>query len=655
MKIKIKFLTIIIGFLLGCSTILSSVNPVFFSSIIKGEFELQPNSAAPVWDEIGIVINSNLDFVSEATTGDGSVGNPWRIHGKYINASNGVGINITHTTDYFVVEDSVIKNASHGIYINNVSNGILKNITIYNCSETGIFLDGQSNTFFNGVHEIEIRENVIHGISGASENSGNGIRLDWECKNNYIYNNTIYDNFGTQNGTGNGIYIVGDALDGGGCNNNIIENNLIYDNTATVARKAGNGVFFDGDCINNEIKGNTIFGSSSVSGFWSGNGICFLQHCSANTISNNTIYDNEGGVEGIPLQDGYSGNGISIFSDNDYTDIINNTIHSSHGGTSSYQGNGIYITDSTNCNIKDNIIYGNMAGDGTDSGNGIMTQFATNLNISNNYIYENYGNDKYYTGNGILLSSYSDNSYIAENIIRDSIGGTNQSGGNGIILTNSNDSIITQNNISYCTGDFYIESGSGILIRVGDNINISYNKIDFCSGYAVELGFSENCNVSYNSFYGNGEYPCILSYVDNIITPNYCLFLGTILNYVDTGNWDGIATLNWTGPSWAEFYYVFRSTSEITTENYMNLTPIATVTTTTFTDNLTEEGTYYYAILAANATLNGTISNCIAGEILIATSGNEIPFSILPGLLMAVVFVVFKTYWLKKVKKVNCS
>jgi len=650
MKKKVLYSTIMISYLIAWSSIISSFNPDFLSSVNQGEIESIPESAV-TWDEVGIVINSDSDF--SIYPGSGTIGDPWRIQSKYINATTGVGISIMHTTDYFVVEDCVIKNASHGIYINNASNGILENNTIYNCSQTGIFLDGQANTFFYGVHNTEIRENIIHDISGTQEKTGNGIRLDWYCTDNIIYNNTIYNNFGSNNLTGNGIYMEG-VFSHQGCDDNIIENNIIYDNTASIGRSAGNGIFFDWYCRNNEIKGNTIFGSSSVSGILSGNGIAFLQHCSSNTISNNTIYDNEGGIEGIPLQDGYSGNGISISSDNDNTDIINNTIYNNQGGTSDYQGNGIYIIDSTDCNIKNNTIYGNIAGEGKASGNGIYAHFATNLNISNNYIYENHGNDNYYTGNGIILATNSHNSYIAENIIRDSIGGETSQCGNGIILTNSNNSIITQNDISYCTGDYYSESGIGILIRVGGNINITYNNVDFCSGYAVELGFSENCIVSYNSFYGNGQYPCVLSYVDNVITPNYCLFLGTRLNYVDTGNWDGIATLNWTESSWAEFYYIFRSTAEITPENYMNLTPIATVTTITFTENFTEDGLYYYAIMAANATLNGTISNCIAGQVYYTPpSDNGIPFFFLPGLLMSVVFIVLKIRRLKSVKKLN--
>jgi nitrous oxidase accessory protein NosD len=78
-----------------------------------------------------------------------------------------------------------------------------------------------------------------------------------------------------------------------------------------------------------------------------------------------------------------------------------------------------------------------------------------------------------------------------------------------------------------------------------------------------------------------------------IITPNTSL----------TGN----ITLEWNDVVGATNYYVYRETSTIT--NITGLIPIATPTTSTYQDLGILNGTYYYAIIASNASGNSSLSN----------------------------------------------
>ena len=56
------------------------------------------------------------------------------------------------------------------------------------------------------------------------------------------------------------------------------------------------------------------------------------------------------------------------------------------------------------------------------------------------------------------------------------------------------------------------------------------------------------------------------------------------------------------------FVWVFRSTSNITTTT--GLIPVANVTVAEYQDTLTQFGTYYYAIEAANVNGTSVVSNC---------------------------------------------
>ena len=81
---------------------------------------------------------------------------------------------------------------------------------------------------------------------------------------------------------------------------------------------------------------------------------------------------------------------------------------------------------------------------------------------------------------------------------------------------------------------------------------------------------------------------------------------------------DGIIILNWNVIPTATFYYIYRSKEFITSVG--NMTPIAQITTNFYQDNITENGGYYYAVVAGNATGTSNISNCVYVNVEIPSS-----------------------------------
>lgn len=122
-----------------------------------------------------ILINSSSDFTpaNGVSGGNGSEENPWIIENlsitrsMYVNTDGGVGrfcIFIQYTSDYFIIRNSRISNNSAicGIYLFNVSNGIIESNVIENNVNSGIIFQHSNN--------IKIINNTIqnHRESGIS-------------------------------------------------------------------------------------------------------------------------------------------------------------------------------------------------------------------------------------------------------------------------------------------------------------------------------------------------------------------------------------------------------------------------------------------------------------------------------------------------------
>ena len=82
---------------------------------------------------------------------------------------------------------------------------------------------------------------------------------------------------------------------------------------------------------------------------------------------------------------------------------------------------------------------------------------------------------------------------------------------------------------------------------------------------------------------------------------------------------NGNVTLQWTASSGASSYKIYRGAVNIT--NVTGMTPIATgITTTTYIDHGLTNGTYYYVVVATDASVDSAISNC-ASVIIAISSG----------------------------------
>ncbi len=198
-----------------------------------------------------IHIDGNADFASQAAAngwpGDGSQKNPYIIQNYEINALSDDGIRIENTSVYFIIRNCSIYNGDIGIYLKNVTNGIVENVNCYE-NLAGI---GFNNSIGDQIRNSNFYENHYYGINlySSIENS--------------IYNCNVF---------GNDDY--GIALDNS--SENIIRNCKIYEN--------GDGIIL---WFSNN---NMIENCSSFSHYYSRGFYAF--HSSENIIKSSSFYDN---------------------------------------------------------------------------------------------------------------------------------------------------------------------------------------------------------------------------------------------------------------------------------------------------------------------------------------------------------------------------
>lgn len=127
-------------------------------------------------------------------------------------------------------------------------------------------------------------------------------------------------------------------------------------------------------------------------------------------------------------------------------------------------------------------------------------------------------------------------------------------------------------------------------------------------------------DIFYTKYGGVPETPVL-----NVISPN-------------TSD-DGVITLDWDDTFGALQYYVYRDTSTISSVS--GLTPISQITSSAYTETLSLDGTYYYAIVAENYLGNSSVSNSESIEVSLLTttttttteSKSSPSFSLITGLL----------------------
>jgi len=275
----------------------------------------------------------------------------------------------------YVIEDLTI-NAStsptgSGIYIVDSDNEyfIIRNCTVF---------DAGSGINDGGIR-LEETNNGTLANNNCSNNVGNGIYLDTNCKNNTISGNTANNNDA-------GIYLFlgsdNNTISGNTANNNADYGIYLYEfcNYNTISNNEANendysGISLEYQCYYNTISGNIANNSGDY-------GIYLYDSCGYNTISNNFVNGTQG--TGISLH-WYSSNntildnianyneeiGIELYDYCENNTVLNNIV--------SFNGlNGIGIYDVSNYNIlTENLLFNNTFGVYIDNGD-------------NNSIYENF-------------------------------------------------------------------------------------------------------------------------------------------------------------------------------------------------------------------------------------------------------------------------
>lgn len=136
--------------------------------------------------------------------------------------------------------------------------------------------------------------------------------------------------------------------------------------------------------------------------------------------------------------------------------------------------------------------------------------------------------------------------------------------------------------------------------------------VDTLTPIAAVSESNYNDTIAFNGVYyyvivaGNAKENSSISNCENVIVaiPVSSPTLNIITPHIDE---DGVIFLNWTDVLAATTYYVYRDSQKI--ESLDDLTPIAIVTHSNFTDTITTNGYYFYAIVAGNNLGNSSVSN----------------------------------------------
>jgi basic membrane protein A len=413
-----------------------------------------------------ITITSNAQLNS-TFPGRGTITDPCRIEGFYINDSSGSLIEIYDTTYYFRIADNLLNGmhtAGQGIFISNVMHGAIDNNTVIR-TDGGIWLDRSLNN--------TITENTAY-------NNSNGIVLDSSSDFNTVSYNTLFHN------TYDGIAIGGV----GGSHNNTVFENIFYNNNEAgiiISDSTFNEIFknkvYDnlvginlGNSDHNLVYKNTIFNNYD-------NGIS-LSSSNSNTVTNNSIHNNQGWV-GLSLDFSHQ----NIVANNNVTDHRNN-------------GNGITLAYSNENSITNNIANNNWF-------RGIRVEFSSNNNITHNtaqynnedgiwldYSHENLISNNRFDNNdwsGMLVEN-SENNTITKNILH-----SNDHDGIGLHLSRNNK---INNNTAY--NNAFV----GIRLEISDLNNISSNTVfENHDSAGISLYSSNNNTVKYNTVYNNTGVP----------------------------------------------------------------------------------------------------------------------------------------------------
>jgi len=311
-------------------------------------------------------IISNDDFISLGIPGLGIQSNPYRIKDYIISNSSTDIITIRDTDAYFVIENCTLNGLDksfNGIYLENVTNGLIRNNTINTCYNA-IELYGSyknefsknilSNCFYNCFYIIEssINNNFSMNYCDMNNTGFHGFSVRYGSSYNRLVNNVI------SNVTSTGIYLSNSQ------GNIAAENNITNSQSSIVCNDQNHSLIY-----NNRIN------ESSNTGIYLGSSLNI-------TVQNNDMFDN---FASIRIQDGH------------FCKIVDNDMYPVSLGIGVGQN---LVTNVNNTIERNNIIW---------CANGISTISAINCSIKDNYIF--------YCGNSIRIGVYSLNNVVANNFV----------------------------------------------------------------------------------------------------------------------------------------------------------------------------------------------------------------------------------------------
>ncbi len=437
-KSKLKLVSIILAFL-TVSIMNNSIGNI--SNNYEENSSLNPRSSDFWIIESPFVIDDDSlnqkweDYISMSwLSGEGTADNPYVIENLSIDSSassNKACIEIRDSDKYFIVRNCLLKNAigdtflnpRAGIYLSDVSNGRIVNITCHD-NDVGIrgyqtndivFLKNQlHHNYYSGFYLVYCFFCNITQNNSSYNYNDDGIFL-WQSDNNtiaqnnltcnqwgiYLYGysdyNTIFGNNASFNQK-NGLHL------NKSCAYNTIAENIFKENQA--------GIYLEDLSNQNEINRNIII--QNVNGI-------FLNHSDSNVIVENNVSNNL--KDGILLHDVFyadvSGNiirnniqnGISL-DENKYSDLGNNSIRNNNCG--------LYLIQSDIIDIHDNDLIANNYGAYFNISNSNVIFRSNNVNkndVIGVFVSENLNTNNLFYENNFIDNTIQaqDNSGVGEN------------------------------------------------------------------------------------------------------------------------------------------------------------------------------------------------------------------------------------------------
>ncbi len=434
-------------------------------------------SAYTPHDSIYIQGNVNFTVANGITSGSGLPSDPYIIEGWEINASFGHGIEIRNSDVHFIILNVHVHSGwgggfpcYHGIYLHNVTNGRVDNVTATG-NFYGIFLEESSgNTLANTTASLNEAEGFRLYLSDDNliahtnvSNNHMGIFLE-STRKNILTGNVMYEN---------GVNIRGPYLEH--WNTHLMDtSNLVNDkplhywkNVSGGSIPLGAGQVILAFCTGVVVVHQNIFISSIA---------IHLGFSSDNVVANNTVSSPNG--DGIRLYSSHNntiktniagfsgGEGIELVSSNG--SIIAGNILDSN------RWHGIYILYSDNSEIDNNTVLG--------SGWGIYLLYSNHNTVSSNQVHS-------HRWDGIRLW-YSNDAIIDDNVAYNNFA--------GIALGESDYDTITNNTIH--SNDVY-----GITLSSSNRSVIANNTILSNEEFGLHLFLSEINQIYHNSFVDNVE------------------------------------------------------------------------------------------------------------------------------------------------------